>query len=246
MMKKIEAENILKSFGQEKVLRGVTFSLEEGEILSVLGRSGSGKTTLLKILAGLLDADEGQIRSAGQSIGHLPPPKRGIVYLYQETLLFPHLTVFENMAFGLRIRKVSGAEVKERVGELLNELGLYTHRDKMPSQLSGGQQQRVAFGRAVIIRPALLLLDEPFGNLDAKTREEMQDLFLRVSKKHRTTVLFVTHDLKEALKMGQKIGTMENGSLNIYESRQDFIRDSRSGVSEEMAYWEQLKRENRE
>lgn len=239
----LEVKKLNKSYGKEKVLQDLSFSLREGDILSILGRSGSGKTTLLKILAGLKEPDDGEVLLRERPILQLPPQKRGMVYLYQETLLFPHLNVFENVAFGLRVRKLPGDEIHIRTMQLLQELGMDGHIGKMPDQLSGGQQQRVAFGRALIINPSLLLLDEPFGKLDSRTREEMQDLFLRICREHRISVLFVTHDLKEALCMGDRVARMEEGQLKIYDQRSDFIQDEATGAQKEMDFWMRIREE---
>jgi putrescine transport system ATP-binding protein len=163
-----------------------------------------------------------------------------MVYLYQEPLLFPHLTVFENVAFGLRIRKVAKAEINRQVNELLDELDLREHASKAPNQLSGGQRQRVSFGRALIIRPRLLLLDEPFGNLDAQTRADMQQLFLRVSQQHRITSLFVTHDSREALTVGTRFGYLDQGQLTSFASVAEFVQDARTAIRSELAFWESI------
>ncbi|MCB0572824.1 MAG: ATP-binding cassette domain-containing protein, partial [Phaeodactylibacter sp.] len=157
----LHAVDITKRYGREDVLRAAGLQLQSGEMLSILGRSGSGKTTLLKILAGLEAPDSGQVFLEGRDISGLPPNLRGIVYLYQEPLLFPHLNVFENIAFGLRLRHLPRQDVNARVTQLLDNLELPGHAGKMPHQLSGGQRQRVAFGRALAVQPKVLLLDEP-------------------------------------------------------------------------------------
>ena len=159
----LTVEHIHKSFGKEQVLNGVSFELDKHKMLSVLGRSGSGKTTLLKIIAGLEKAEKGDILIKGNTVMDRPPNQRNIVYLYQEALLFPHLNVFENIAFGLRIRKLGKKEIQAKTLQMITELELEDQTDKMPDQLSGGQKQRVSFGRALIINPEVLLLDEPFG-----------------------------------------------------------------------------------
>ena len=218
----------------------MTFQLAEHEVLSVLGKSGSGKTTLLKILAGLEQEDSGEITLSRKRMNNTPPNKRNIVYLYQEPLLFPHLNIEENVAFGLRIRKHPKRQINTNVAEMLEEIGLSEHAKKMPHQLSGGQRQRVSFARALVINPKVLLLDEPFGALDAETRTQMQQLFKRVSAKYSLTSLFITHDLKEALIMGDHIGKIEKGVFKKYESQEEFYNDETSGVRQEAEFWKQF------
>ncbi|MEO1652380.1 MAG: ATP-binding cassette domain-containing protein, partial [Bacteroidota bacterium] len=170
----LEIKNIHKTFGEEEVLSNLHFTLPPQKIFSVLGKSGSGKTTLLKIIAGLEKADQGEVYWEGRALNEVPPARRGIVYLYQEALLFSHLNVFENIAFGLKLRKAPKKQMEDKVYTLLDKLDLRSQVRKMPHQLSGGQKQRVSFGRALIINPRVLLLDEPFGNLDSDTRRQMQ------------------------------------------------------------------------
>ena len=229
-----------KQFGGQPVLRNVSFSLNAGEVLAVLGRSGGGKTTLLKILAGLETPDEGELLADGQDLRLVPPEERHMVYLYQEPLLFPHLSVFENVAFGLRIRQVPRAEADHRVREMLAELDLLDHAQKAPHQLSGGQRQRVSFGRALVVRPRLLLLDEPFGNLDAQTRADMQQLFLRMSQQHQITSIFVTHDSREALTVGTRFAYLDQQGLTTFSSVAEFVQDARPAIRAELAFWESI------
>lgn len=229
--------HISKSFGQEQVLDQVQLELEQGQILAILGKSGSGKTTLLKIIAGLLAADNGQIWLEGRAIEHLAPQERAVVYMYQESLLFPHLNVFENIAFGLKLKSYDKAELQQKCDEMLAQLDLSAHRDKMPHQLSGGQKQRVAFGRAIIVQPKLLLLDEPFSNLDVDTRQQMQALFKTIALQYHISAVFVTHDLKEALQLGQQFGFMQQGKLETYANRQSFMDDEKTGVQKERSFW---------
>ncbi|MCO6487263.1 MAG: ABC transporter ATP-binding protein [Phaeodactylibacter sp.] len=236
----LEAIDIKKAFGPEAVLQELSFQLAEHEMMSILGRSGSGKTTLLKILAGLETPDGGRVLLQGRDMAPVPPNRRNMVYLYQEPLLFPHLNVFENVAFGLRLRKRPAAEIKKRVQEMLDNLELPEQARKMPHQLSGGQKQRVAFGRALIINPRVLLLDEPFGALDAETRASMQELLKRIAADFAITALFVTHALKEALLMGDRIGLMQAGKLRVYDSKKEFIEDRETGVQAEMAFWREI------
>ena len=236
----LRIENIVKSYGPREVLRGICLAVEANSTISILGKSGCGKSTLLKIIAGLETPDTGRIYLGDTLINDKKPNERNIVYLYQEAMLFPHLTVFENIAFGLRIRKHDKHLIEARVEELLAQLGIENEATKMPHQISGGQKQRVAFGRAIIINPPLLLLDEPFSNLDVETRTSMQQLYKSISVGYNITSLFVTHDLKESLIMGDKISYMENGCLTIYESRQSFVDDLKTGVKNEIEFWNTL------
>jgi ABC-type Fe3+/spermidine/putrescine transport system ATPase subunit len=240
MSELLSVANLSKQFGGQPVLRDVSFALDQGEVLAVLGRSGCGKTTLLKILAGLETPTAGTLLLRGHDLRPVPPNERQMVYLYQEPLLFPHLTVFENVAFGLRIRQVAPAEITRQVEGLLAELDLREHAQKAPQQLSGGQRQRVSFGRALIIRPRLLLLDEPFGNLDAQTRADMQQLFLRVSRQHQITSLFVTHDSREALTVGTRFAYLDQGQLTGFASVAEFVQDARTAIGSELAFWENI------
>ena len=240
MRELLTVTQLSKQFGGQPVLRDISLALNQGDVLAVLGRSGCGKTTLLKILAGLETPDVGALALHGQDLRPVPPNARQMVYLYQEPLLFPHLTVFENVAFGLRIRHVAKAEVDQQVRGLLDELDLGAHAQKAPHQLSGGQRQRVSFGRALIIRPRVLLLDEPFGNLDAQTRADMQQLFLRVSRQHQITSLFVTHDSREALTVGSRFAYLDQGQLTSYAAVADFIDDPRTSIRAELAFWDTI------
>jgi ABC-type Fe3+/spermidine/putrescine transport system ATPase subunit len=236
----LRVKGLTKSFGRETVLEDVSFTLAERHTLSVLGRSGCGKTTLLKALAGLHELDVGSVHRRGQDITRVPVEKRDIVYLYQEPLLFPHLSVFENVAFGLRLRKIDAARVDRDVVHMLTSLDLLDQRDKAPHLLSGGQRQRVSFGRALIVNPSLLLLDEPFSSLDAETRTQMQGLFKRVAAEYAITAIFVTHDLKEALLVGDAFATIRAGHFRAYATRQDFMDDPESGVRQEAGFWRSL------
>lgn len=236
----LEVEGIDKAYDGIPVLRGVSLDAPRRATVAILGRSGSGKTTLLKIVAGLEGYDGGRVALDGMSLDGIPPQRRKTVYLYQEPLLFPHLDVFENIAFGLQLQRLPRREVRERVDRLLVSLGLEGHEAKRPDQLSGGQRQRVSFGRALVVGPRLLLLDEPFGNLDPHTRRSMQELFRSVAEEFRITSLFVTHDLKEALLIGDRFAFIEEGRLTCYPSREAFVRDPRIGAAEEIRFWTSL------
>lgn len=233
----LQVSNLYKTFGKEQVLRNLSFTLDAHRMMSVLGRSGSGKTTLLKIIAGLEPPDSGRIELDGKAMNEMPAHLRNIVYLYQEPLLFPHLNAFENIAFGLRLRKWTEADIRQKTEAMLDHLELKGQAKKMPSQLSGGQRQRVAFGRALIVEPKVLLLDEPFGALDTETRTAMQQLLKRMVAGSQITTIFVTHDLKEALLMGDEIALMQDGLLKKYETKADFVQDARTGVQEEIDFW---------
>lgn len=237
----LTVEKLTLGFGDEAVLRELSFTVQAQETLAILGRSGCGKTTLLKCLAGLQAPDTGDIFLSGKSILKQKPQERGIVYLYQEALLFPHLNVFENVAFGLRLRRETEASVREQTGRLLEHLDLATQAGKMPHQLSGGQKQRAAFGRALIINPRILLLDEPFGNLDVETRASMQQLFRRVAAEYHITAVLVTHDLKEAVLMGTRLAYMENGRLDLFDKLDAFVADPRTGMKQEIDFWKKLR-----
>ncbi len=237
----LEVKDISKTFSGEAVLKQVSFQLDRSETFAILGRSGCGKTTLLKILSGLLMPDSGTSWLNGVAITEsVSPQKRNIVYLSQEPLLFPHLSVFENIAFGLRVRKEDKSIVKQKVESLAAAVGLSAHLDKKPEQLSGGQKQRVNFGRALIIDPPVLLLDEPFGSLDTKTRAEMQVFFKEMATTRQISSVFVTHDLKEALLVGDAIAYMDGGKLKTYLDKNSFIKDNATGVQAEMAFWKSL------
>ncbi|MEO6169253.1 MAG: ABC transporter ATP-binding protein [Chitinophagales bacterium] len=236
----LQLRHINKKFRTESVIRDLNLQLSAEKTLSILGASGSGKTTLLKIIAGLLEADSGEIFLSEENITDVPSNKRSIVYIYQEPLLFPHLNVFENIAFGLRIRNVGAETIQLQVKKMMERLELQDQAKKFPEQLSGGQRQRVAFGRAIIINPPVLLLDEPFASLDFETRGSMQKLFKEVTHEFRITSIFVTHDLKEAMLMADEIAWMREGTLHQYKSLQDFKNDPLSGVQKELEFWKSI------
>ncbi len=241
----LEVRALCKTFAANAVLTAVDIWLARGEVLAVLGSSGSGKTTLLRILAGLEVADSGRVNLAGRRAEQLPPETRGAIYLYQEPLLFPHLDVFENIAFGLRLRGCKTRDIAREIEPLLEELDLAGFGRRRPETLSGGQRQRVAFARALVIRPALLLLNEPFSNLDPDTRANMQTLFKRVAQRHAIGAVFVTHDLKEALLVGDRFARLDRGQLLTYTDRDDFCADPLSGVHRELDFWATLTRDLR-
>ena len=236
----LEINHIQKKYKDKSVIQGVSFGLQAHQTLSILGKSGCGKSTLLKIIAGIEAQDHGEVVLNGKNISKVKSNERNVVYLFQEPLLFPNLNVFENIAFGLRIRKTASADVEQMVAQMLESLELKDHAKKMPHQISGGQKQRVAFGRALIINPPLILLDEPFSSLDVETRATMQQLYKTIATKFNITALFVTHDLKEALLMGDKISYMDKGLLEIFDSKKDFIEADKTGVKSEIDFWNNL------
>ncbi|MBS4040901.1 MAG: ABC transporter ATP-binding protein [Flavobacteriales bacterium] len=240
----LEIKQLSKSFQNDLIVDRLSLSLDQHRTLSILGKSGCGKTTLLKLIAGLETADQGSIRVNGEDMTGKTPAERKIVYLYQEDLLFPHLSVRGNIGFGLKLQKIPASDIKEQVDLMIQRLELQGQGDKMPHQLSGGQRQRVSFGRAIITNPRLLLLDEPFGSLDVGTRQRMQELFKELTALYGITSLFVTHDLKEAILMGDDIGLMKKGSLQIYPDKQDFLLDPGTGVRSEIEFWESLLKPN--
>lgn len=238
--KALRVEGLGKSFGRRTVFDDVSFAVPAGGTLALIGPSGCGKTTLMKVIAGLEAPSRGCIQLEGRTINDVPVEHRHAVYLYQEPLLFPHLDVFENIAFGLRLRGIRTADVGIRVGHMLRELELDGLERRRPDALSGGQRQRVAFGRALIVQPSLLLLDEPFSNLDPETRIVMQELFRDVASQHRITSIFVTHDLKESLRVGDCFAMLRDRHLVFYGDRKAFCTDPSTGVQREMEFWRAL------
>ncbi|MFT4737007.1 MAG: ABC-type sugar transport system ATPase subunit [Paraglaciecola sp.] len=235
----IQVKQLHKQYEDQVVLNGLELSMQPQTTLTILGKSGSGKSTLLKILSGLETADSGTFLVNDEDLFALPTQDRGVVYLNQEPLLFPHLNVFDNLAFGLSVRKQDKHTIKASVEKLAGQLGLTDILSRMPTEISGGQKQRVSFGRALIIQPKILLLDEPFGSLDSQTREDMQLLFKTISQTLGMTSLFVTHDLKEALLMGDQVSMIQAGKVNVYPSKDVFVNDARTGADKEINFWNQ-------
>ena len=202
-----------KSFGAGPVVDGISLTVEEGEFLTLLGPSGCGKTTTLNLVAGFLSPDGGRIAIGGRDVTNVPPHHRDIGLVFQDYALFPHRTVAENVGFGLRMRKVERAEIKSRVAEALALVQLEGLADRRPGQLSGGQRQRVALARALVIRPSVLLLDEPLSNLDLKLREDMRLEISGLQRRLDITTILVTHDQGEALVMSDRVAVMRGGRI---------------------------------
>ncbi|GAB2445445.1 ABC transporter ATP-binding protein [Nocardioides hungaricus] len=209
----VELAGLHRSYGDVHALAGLDLRLAPGELVVLLGPSGCGKTTALRILAGLEHPDTGTVRVGGRDLTRVPPNKRDMGMVFQAYSLFPHLTVLDNVAFGLRLRGRSRAEQRRRAGDMLDLVGLDHHQDRYAHQLSGGQQQRVALARALAIEPSVLLLDEPLSALDAKVRVQLRDEIRRVQLDVGTTTLFVTHDQEEALAVADRVGVMNAGRL---------------------------------
>ena len=207
----IQLDRVTKRFGSFVAVEEAHFDIREGEFFSMLGPSGCGKTTTLRMIAGFEQPTSGQILLGGTDVSRTPPHKRDVNTVFQQYALFPHMTVFENVAFGLRNRKVDNAEITRRVGEMLEVVRLPEFAQRRPDQLSGGQQQRVALARALVNMPKALLLDEPLGALDLKLRQVMQLELKRIQREVGITFIFVTHDQEEALTMSDRIAVMTQG-----------------------------------
>jgi ABC-type Fe3+/spermidine/putrescine transport system ATPase subunit len=209
----LEVRDLAVQFTGHAALRGVSFDLGRGERLCLLGPSGCGKTTSLHVVAGFTVPDGGTVRIAGRDMAGVPPERRNIGVLFQSYALFPHLTVYDNIAFGLRMRGLAEREIRRRVGEALELVRLPRAAGKRPATLSGGEQQRIAFARAVVIQPSLLLLDEPFSNLDARLRQEMRSELLDLLQQLSIATVMVTHDQEEAMAIADRIVVMHAGRV---------------------------------
>ncbi|MBM3261978.1 MAG: ABC transporter ATP-binding protein [candidate division Zixibacteria bacterium] len=210
-MARITLQNLVKNFGDVAVVKHIDLTVEDGEFFSLLGPSGCGKTTILRMIAGFVFPTSGTIRFDDKDVSFVPPNRRNTGMVFQNYALFPHMTVFENVAFGLRTRRVAPDAVRDRVATVLERVGLGGLEKRPVPQLSGGQQQRVALARAIVIEPALLLLDEPLSNLDAKLREETRDQIRALQQQLRITTLYVTHDQEEALAVSDRIAVLYDG-----------------------------------
>ena len=227
-MAEITIKNISKSFGQNKVLNDISFEVKDNHFLTLLGPSGCGKTTLLRIIAGLEYSDEGTVIVGGQDITNVPVEKRNIGVVFQNYALIPNMTVFNNIAYGLKLRKVDKQTIKEKVEHYAELVGLENLQGRKISQLSGGQQQRVALARALIIEPPILLLDEPLSALDRKIRSEMQYEIRRIQQEVGITTVFVTHDQEEAMTMSDEILLMHSGHIEQMDTPEKIYNNPQS------------------
>ncbi|MFD1451404.1 ABC transporter ATP-binding protein [Oceanobacillus sojae] len=213
MQDHVKIKQICKFFGDNKALDDININIKKGEFFTLLGPSGCGKTTLLRILAGFYQQEEGNLFFEDSHMNNIPAHKRNIGMVFQNYAIFPHLTVFENVAYGLKARKIKKDEIRVKVTEALDMVELSHLKDRQPSQLSGGQQQRVALARAIVIHPGLLLMDEPLSNLDAKLRVKMREDIRNLQKSLNITTIYVTHDQEEALAVSDRIAVMSEGKV---------------------------------
>jgi sulfate transport system ATP-binding protein len=209
----IAVHDVTKSFGDFVALGGVSLEIPDGSLTALLGPSGSGKSTLLRIIAGLEQPDSGAVEIRGEDATKLPPQRRGIGFVFQHYAAFKHMTVRDNVAFGLKIRKEPKDRIRARVDELLGVVGLAGYHERYPNQLSGGQRQRMALARALAVEPSVLLLDEPFGALDAKVRAELREWLRRLHDEVHVTTVLVTHDQEEAMAIADRIAVMDKGKI---------------------------------
>lgn len=209
----LRLENLLKQFGKTTAVNRIDLDIEDGEILTLLGPSGCGKTTTLRCIAGFLIPNDGEIYLGDRRVTNLPPEKRAIGFVFQNYALWPHMTVHDNLAFGLRLKKFPKSEIKTQVDKALEMVRLSGYAERYPRQLSGGQQQRIALARALVIEPTVLLLDEPLSNLDAQLREEMRFEIRELQKNLGITTVYVTHDQAEALALSDRIAVMNRGII---------------------------------
>ena len=222
--KLIELKNIVKNFGKKEIIKNISLDVYEGEFLTLLGPSGCGKTTILRMLAGFETPTSGEILLDGEDLIPIPSNKRQINTVFQSYALFPHMTVRDNIGYGMKMRHVPAKEIGERVDEMLELTQLESLADRKPSQLSGGQQQRVAIARSLVNRPKVLLLDEPLGALDLHLRKSMQLELKRLQKKLGTTYVYVTHDQEEAMTMSDRVVVMHDGKIEQCDTARNIYK----------------------
>ncbi len=210
---RIGVRDLVKRFGKNEVVARTSFSIEEGELFTLLGPSGCGKTTLLRLIAGFYAPDEGEVLFDGKRVNDVPPHERGIGMVFQNYALWPHMTVSDNVGYGLKLRGVAAAEIRKRIDSILEKVRLAGLGERYPGQLSGGQQQRVALARALVLNPKILLLDEPLSNLDAKVRIQVRAEIRKLQKELGITTVYVTHDQEEALTLSDRIVVFNKGRV---------------------------------
>ncbi|WP_406223995.1 ABC transporter ATP-binding protein [Streptomyces canus] len=226
--KPLSVTRLRKTYGGVTAVDEVSMEIAAGEFVTFLGSSGSGKTTTLMMIAGFCEPDSGSIVVGGRDVTRLAPQKRGLGFVFQQYLLFPHMTVWENVAFPLQLRGVSKAEQRRRVGETLEMAGLSAMARRRPRELSGGQQQRVALCRALVYRPPVILMDEPLGALDKKLRDQLQTEIKRIQQELGLTVIYVTHDQEEALVLSDRIAVMRDGLIDQFDTPQELFERPRT------------------
>ena len=242
----LDIRNVAKHFGKNIVLRDISLEVAEGEFLTILGESGSGKTTLLRIIAGFETASSGEVWMGGERLDHRPPYRRRVNTVFQHYALFPHLTVEQNVGYGLRVAKRPGAEIAARVEEALAKVKMTEHAKAKPSRISGGQQQRVALARALVNRPRLLLLDEPLSALDANLRRQMQVELKSLQREVGIAFVFVTHDQEEAMVMSDRIALLRSGELEqVATPREIYSRPATAYVAQFIGHTNLLRGEIR-
>ncbi len=224
----VELKNINKKFGDYEAAKNISFGIEQGKLAALLGPSGSGKTTILRILAGLEQQDGGDVMIEGRVVNDVPASKRGIGFVFQNYALFRYMTVYDNIAFGLKVQKMEKQKIRERVQEMVSLIGLEGLEKRYPNQLSGGQRQRVAFARAIAPNPQLLLLDEPFAAIDAKVRKELRRWLKEMIEKVGITSIFVTHDQEEAVEVADDILIINEGKLEQIGSPIDIYKNPKT------------------
>ena len=224
----ISLKDVVVEFDGQRILKGINLDIHDEEFVTFLGPSGCGKTTTLRIIGGFVEPNSGDIFFDGKKINGVPPYKRNVNTVFQRYALFPHLNVFDNVAFGLNIKKMDKKQISTKVREMLKLVGLVGFENRNINQLSGGQQQRVAIARALVNEPKVLLLDEPLGALDLKLRKEMQTELMRIQKSLKITFIYVTHDQEEALTMSDRVVVMKDGEIQQIGTPQDIYNEPKT------------------
>ena len=224
-MSNVVLKNVKKIYDKKTVINEIDLEIKDKEFLVLVGSSGCGKSTILRMIAGLEEISAGEILIGGQKVNNLPPKDRDIAFVFQSYALYPHMTVRENIAFGLKMRKVPKAEIEQKVEEAAKILNLTEYLDRKPKQLSGGQRQRVALGRAIVRNPKVFLMDEPLSNLDAKLRVQMRSEIKKLHEKLQTTFIYVTHDQTEALTMGDRIVVLDKGVIQQADTPEEIYNN---------------------